>query len=685
MPPPQNVIQAELDRLDRQEDAHRIADTPVPEPPKRRGPSQRGLVPLRTTRAVLRDTVSLDEARQIITTAMETYRMLPHPVHMLLVNAPPGVGKTTLGVQIAERQAAEGHRVLYAGPRHDLFLDVRDASRVVGQVTPPAFDRWWYEWQPRSHVDERGEADLCRHADTIGRWLDRGYHGMGFCSGVCSWRYVNDECRWHAQKAQRQPIIFGQHGHVAGGHPLMKEISLIIGDENPLDTFLHNWQIPRKAIVPDGMDPSEPLTELLYDLASVADRVQRAEGTDLLKLLDGPERILDVCATLPMMADLLEPTIHSPSEIEDIPYAHLRPLALLLHREAEAAQAGHDYPHRVYVANGVLHLLLRRPVAPEAQHTRLIWLDGTGNPHLYETMFQRPVEVVAPNVHLHSRIFQVWDRTNGKGSVIDVHTQQPTAKAAQLKLQVEHIIRTHGYQRPAVITFKDLVGVFDTLATGHFNAARGTNRFADCDALIVAGTPQPPLPAIDRDARMLYQDRMQPFRLDYYDVDRPFAWSDDHGRGWAYPVSDFQHDPDLQAILWQKREAELIQAAHRARPALRRVDAPQPDIWLLTNIPLAEVPPTMLLTIRELFGAPTGVDPYRWPEVMRVADEHFESDTPLRAIDLVDHLGLSKPTARHYLDCLIAVQPERWMVETVLTPNKTGTSGRPARALVRRA
>lgn len=676
--PPKNVIEAALDELARREDTYSIADAPLPEPPTRRGPSQRGLVPIRPPRAALRDTVSIEDAREMIAGAMEAYRTATTHPHMLLVQAPPGVGKTTLGVQLAERHASGAHRVLYAGPRHDLFGDIRAASAVVGHISPASFDRWWYEWQPRNHLDAAGEPDLCRHATTIGRWLDRGYSGMGFCSGVCSWRYVNEQCLWHAQKAESQPIIFGQHGHLAGGHPLMKQISLIIGDENPLDTFLHNWQIPRRFIVPDGMDIREPLTELLHDLAGVADRVQRAEGRDLLNLLGGATRVHESCTAINLSLGLLEPRIHAAWDVDDMPYAHVLPLARALLREAEAAQTGREYPHRVYVANGDLHLLRRRPFAAEARDTPLIWLDGTGNPHIYETLFGRPVEVIAPNVQLHSRIFQVWDRTNGKGSVIDTKTGKLTEKATQLKQQIDRVVQVMDYQRPAVISFKDVMALFAVDDHGHFGSARGTNRFVDCDALIVAGTPQPPLLQLDRDARMLYHDRMQPFQLEYYDAPRPFAYRDARGHSYAYPVSDFQHDPDLHALLWQKRDAELIQAAHRVRPVVQRSGV-QPDIWLLTNVPLDALPPTLLLTIRDLFGAPDGVDPYRWGDIVTLADLFYEQGQALFARDFVQHLGVSAPTARHYLDCIEAAQPERWTTkqEKVLNPK----GGRAARGL----
>ncbi len=108
----------------------------------------------------------------------------------------------------------------------------------------------------------------------------------------------------------------------------------------------------------------------------------------------------------------------------------------------------------------------------------------------------------------------------------------------------------------------------------------------------------------------------------------------------------------------------------------------QVDVWLLTNVPIDDLPPSELLSIQELFGAPEGVDAYRWLEVLDIADAFHEAGTPLRSVDLVERLKVSPYTARHYLDCLETQQRGRWRAEKVLVPNKAGKVGRPAQALV---
>jgi hypothetical protein len=242
-------------------------------------------------------------------------------------------------------------------------------------------------------------------------------------------------------------------------------------------------------------------------------------------------------------------------------------------------------------------------------------------------------------------VFQVWARANGKGTLID-RSGGLTGKAEQLHQQVLHIVRTRGYTRPAVITFEALKSLFE-VETGHFYGARGTNRYEGCDCLIVAGTPQPDLETITKTARMLFDSRMLPFNAEWSERDQVYATGNPEGQRYSYPVSGFWHDADLQALLWQYREAEIIQAAHRVRPVLYGV-----DIWLLTNLPIDDLPPSALLTIANVFDAPPNVDAYRWPEIIAFAEVQERETGYVTTADLVREFEISKTTADKYISLI---------------------------------
>ncbi len=594
------------------------------------------------------------------------YLELPSPAHALLVLAPPGAGKSTKAVEAAEYLAALGHRVLWLAPRHDHVPDLRALARHPD---------WWYEWLPRRLGDpDSGLGQTCRYENQINAWLYRGYEGIEFCKSICGWDYVNKGCPWHLQKRREEPIIVGQHPHLYTGHPL--EFHAVIGDESPLQTLAREWVIPERWIVPQGLDPTDALTHLLHDLGGLAERDTRAEGSDLLKLLGGAARVVEACegSQVPLTAEALSPTLHRADDAERAPFFHLPALVHLLLREGRVAQNNQEYPHRVIVAKGKLILLLRRTVA-EGMPRRTIWLDGTGDARLYEQLLGRPVEAVQPELEFRGRVYQVHDSQNGKGSLTvavrgedgkpkrDEHGQIETreaAKAKRLRLQADEIARRYPAGRAAVVTHLKLLDHFADWPGPklHFYAARGTNRLEDCDALIVVGTPQPPLDELDKLARMVWWTRMAPFRvgtkLPWAVRWRCYEYCDAAGRGREIPVGELA-DEHLNLLLYQLREAEVLQAAHRARPNLHEV-----DVWLLTNLPVAGLPPAELMSVRELFDAPKGLDFYRWPALLTLADAKRAKGEALRSTEVAAALGIDQVTAVQYLGVLVKDQPERW-------------------------
>lgn len=578
----------------------------------------------------------------MIQQAIAEYLADPAPSHMLLVAAPAGIGKTTLGVRAAESAAGGGQKVMYVGPRKDFYADLmRFASRP----------QWWYAWQSRHGGDEYGLGATCRWSSQIAIWQQRGYDARAFCSNprICGWNYIHSSCKYYAQEQHAKDIIYAQYEHVAMGHLLLKQMHLIIGDELPVRAFLHPWHIPTGAIVPPDIEPG-PIFDLvarLRTLASVPKVVW--SGPELLDALGGADHVERISRQFrqDISFEAYQPELRSADGAEDVPYFHIPWLLGLLHREAERARDDKPGISRVRIDSSGLTLLLRR--APGALPPHVIWLDATANNALYETLFRRPVQVVRPDVALTGRVRQVWAGLNnkmglaGEGGVLG-------AKVDHVKRQIARIL-DRGYTKPAFISYKDLVrsllpaehATSDALA--HFGGSRGTNRLQECDCLIVVGAPQPPTPQLFDMAAMLYHERDEPFDATWSTLDRPYA-----GQPWAWPIGGFWNDPALQTLLEQSRESELIQAVHRARPLIRDV-----DVWLLTNVPLDGLP-VELVSLRALFDAPEGVDPYRWPEVLQLAEQRMAAAGIVTSADLVD-AGLCKaPAAKRYLEALAAAQ-----------------------------
>jgi hypothetical protein len=669
------------------------APPPAPDQePRDPAPKRRGLRPAPFHQAQ-RNLSTIEAGQHMIRARTTAYLNDPDPGRMLLIAAPAGIGKTTLAVEIAELWAmhvlgAPGShgRVLYAGPRKDFIEDIRSISAAAGRVPPTSFDRFWYAWQGHHSGDENGLGQTCRWAAQIGQWMHRGYGAMAFCKQprVCGWNYVNHSCAYHRQRTRPEPIIFAQYEHVSLGHPLLAECNLIIGDELPLRAFVTTtndepgWTIPPRAIVPEGMEPG-PLEAILRALRACTTISSRDaltwHGETLLEALGGVALVADVCSSVPADALPFEPDVRGPDDVEDVPYFHVLQTAGLLRREALAHLAGREQIQRIHVDQRGLHLLLRRTPAQLPPH--VIWLDATANARMYESLFQRPVEVVQPEVALRGRVYQVWASLNNKGQFLGGKAESKQARDAERKTghiqqQIAQVL-AYGYERPGYIGHKGIIDKLAPVGTpderiGHFGGSRGTNRFQDCDCLIVVGAPQPTTAAMLDIAAMLYFERDVAFNPQWSTRDVSFE-----GQPWAFPMGGFWDDPDLQTLLEQYRDMELIQSVHRARPLRNAV-----DVWLLTNVPLRGLT-TTLVSLHELFGAvaadgsPLPIrEIYAWPGIVAWAEAQ---EQPIAAPDVMRQFGVSAPTARLYLESLIAMGNWRQITRTA--------PGRPGKAIIK--
>lgn len=124
----------------------------------------------------------------------------------------------------------------------------------------------------------------------------------------------------------------------------------------------------------------------------------------------------------------------------------------------------------------------------------------------------------------------------------------------------------------------------------HFGATRGMNSWQSCETAVLVGRKQlPPAAAVDL-ARAFYADDEGPIDVfgapdavnAYQKVTRQIY--DKHGRGTE--VTAMEHaDPRVHRVLWQHREAEMIQAMDRVRATrhprrivlLNELDLRRPD------------------------------------------------------------------------------------------------------------
>jgi len=604
----------------------------------------------------------LADARKQLTGALAEYvaRPLPTPPDRLpikLVAATPGLGKTTAAVRFCEQQAQAGQHILYAGPRHDFYVDL---MRIADHP------ELWYEWLPRQVGDER-HVETCPYATEIGLWMARGYRAMAFCKGVCGWDYINDTCAYHAQKSRPEPIIFGMHEHVVYGHP--RQFHVVVGDESPIDKFCNPWTIPPRFVFPFNM-PESGFRDVVLRLATLIQSGMKLWDKPLYDALGGAADVLAACDSFTMTADIIEPDIHQPEDAANADYGHLPHLALALRREAKRLVEGAPIIPRVEIgANGLT--LYRRHQANPKLPEHVIWLDATANRRLYEQVFRRETELLIPQPQMAGRFYQLYQRAYNKGSVWSKKADAARDKSVGEALaSIKHIAHVRGYKQIGVISFKALteaiIKALPGAKVGHFYAARGTNEFEDCDGLFVLGTPQPDQEALPKIGRMIYLERDEPFNPAWSERRLPYNYADAEGMGRDYPVSGYWADRDLHEILAATRDEEILQAAHRARPLHRRV-----DVWLMNNVPHPSLVLDGLLTYAEALEAPVlqdkdmeapGYNVFQWPRIVEVAEAAYVAKGYVAAEDLEQALAVTKPTALTYLR-IVAAQPGWEMIK----------------------
>jgi hypothetical protein len=608
--------------------------------------------------------MSLEQARALINDETRAYLQDDLPAHMLLVKALPGVGKTYSAVRLAEEVARTGRRIVYFGPRHDFFVDV---LRLCEN------HRMWYEWLPRQKSTEAHPETFttCQYADEINVWLGKGYRGIDFCSRICGWEYVNSDCPYHAQKKRPEPIIFAQHQHATLGLSVAFDVG--IGDEFPLSSFMDERVVRAKELSALSIAPEYAMSEIVAILSRLAGEGLGLHGKVLIDLLGGWQAVHDACKEIVFTPDMIEPpAIFAADEVYGVVQNVIPALASILDKEAKGVELhGDAYPHRLYLDKEELTLLMRRETWNELP-AHLIWLDATADEHLYKAMFGRSVKVLDATPRLKGNVFQVANRGNGKNSLFTADGHE--SRRDQTEQLVKRLIEQNGYEQPAIVSFMRLFNesdFFSAMEHTHYYAARGTNALSDCDALFVLGAPLPPLERIETYAKMVYANRLDPFQKTWSTVPRLYAYKDADGNGRAYPTSGFWADADLQAMLRCYREAEIMQAAHRARPVLRNV-----DVWLLTNIPIDELPPDAVLTYNDIYGSPDGVNVFKFDRVSALALKlsHASPDGAVRVTDLAKAAGIHAQTAYVYAAALVNKYGWHWV--TIKQANRRGRGAR---------
>lgn len=554
---------------------------PINDYPQRRGRPQRRAD--QTMPAPAAPALSLEAARTQIVDLVTTH--VAQGRGILTLAHPPGTGKghgTTQALAAHLQHHPDQDPIVWAARRKDQIKDQEGLTLTL------------IEGRNSKNCQKIGEAQaLAAQGYTITRAL---------CARRCP---IFDTCTYHEQL--RQPSHrFASQTMLLSTPWWATARALVLDEFDPailtrlvtldLDNLLRMGQANNDAhgqtilrwlmeLLVTTSDRQLTGTTLLNELHTLA----RAEGLDLAVQLK------QAIAALPSQDEVHRlpglPPKAELSDYQELPPNYLGTIFTRLAHEHARALRGEPCSSRLEVSAGELRLYLRNEhliqALARAEQPKII-LDATVNTALLRAIFPgTPLHVEQPQIAGGAVVRQVITRDWAKSTLHGARREQWFDAVAS------HI-------RPGrptlVVCTKDTEEDLGTalIARGHTNVVlahygnlRGTNAFKGYD-VILSQVYHPNLEAIIREGRALFADDPIPLDERMQQVTRTLT--DATGACWHVQVPTFV-DPRLAALLEQRRESELVQAALRGRP----FDHPETQVTLLFSLPLAQLPPTTII------------------------------------------------------------------------------------------
>jgi hypothetical protein len=322
----------------------------------------------------------------------------------------------------------------------------------------------------------------------------------------------------------------------------------------------------------------------------------------------------------------------------EIPLNFLPDLVTVLYDEFQKLKQGFDYNSRLSLIETPLkqkslRMNLRKHLA--IKNCRLILLDAFGDAELLSKLTGRKIKAWASKMAQDVEVIQITDGYYGiltmwKKRYKDEGGGFPKRSLKRL-IEAAKNIAEKDPEGTLIVTWKFIhlyleklqkEGKFDNrVAVDHFGNVEGTNKYEHLRQVIIIGAPSIQPDELLQMAHCIWHDDDEP--LDDTMIKdgnfRPYQYREEEtGNGYEVEVREYK-DKRLNLLLKTYREYEIAQAAHRIRPLLY---PGQKKIWLLTNLPIDELPPTKLTTLDEIIAETNPMFLAFKDEVARVQSEY---------------------------------------------------------------
>ena len=512
-------------------------------------------------------TVTLAEAetqiRDEVTSHLTNYR---RGNEQLLITAPAGVGKTTITIEEARAYAkANDKTVAVILPNH---------ATIDEKITDGTLEGF-------QHIYGHN-ADNCRQHETALALVKQGYSPSGLICPKCpalKWCYAAGYKSQFKDKQDRAYVT----NHLFSDYPKSEDI--VIVDELTHKAFLDGKEIwpgdLTNALAKGKLDQAQ--AELLRAVLAMftAPALGDLEGLEFYEVLqrfypslpdvdawgDGS---LVQGALVDIALEFANQDKRNAYEAEELPQNFGEKLFTLLAEDVRRLNAGKLPTGRVRLVDGRsarrLVLTFGRGHLPGWYGRRpTIVLNATADAEIMQDLIG-PVKVLAPNVAIAqgNEVIQDVTRNNAKSAYLG---DSPNAqkRRAQWLDDIRRQIAQHpgGESDTVLIAAKALTPylaeTFPGARIAHYGALEGRNDLQAGLTILATAAPVN-LAAIQHEAAALYPG------IDLTLTRRTVAFDESNAGGEALTIEQVDGaDHRLQRLIWQHRDAAVIQAVHRAR------------------------------------------------------------------------------------------------------------------------
>jgi len=311
----------------------------------------------------------------------------------------------------------------------------------------------------------------------------------------------------------------------------------------------------------------------------------------------------------------------------EIPLNFLPDLATLLYDELQKYKQGKDFnsqlaligrcsgielPSETSLKQKVLRMNLRKHLA--ISDCRLIVLDAYGDVELLSKLVGRQLQAWTIPMAIDAEVTQIVDGYYGITTMWKKKAKSEGGGIPKKTLEKRLIpaaknIAEQDPEGTVIITWKLIhqyieklqkEGKFDNrVVIDHFGNVRGSGEYEQKRQVIIIGAPSIQVEELLQMANCIWHDDPELLNDEMIKDGnwRPYQYREEEtSNGYAVEVREFK-DKRLNLLLKTYREYEIAQAAHRIRPLLYPGEK---KIWLLTNLPIDELPPTKVTTLKEI-------------------------------------------------------------------------------------